>query len=79
MIDQHDWLIGGDCNTIRSLEERNDIDNFDLQAAIDFNVVMDVLNELDIVGGSFTWSNQSTTNPIYSRIDRMFVSDGWLR
>lgn len=77
-IGQQDWLIVGNFITIRSPKERDGISSFDLQATTDFNLAVDGLNELDIVGGGFTWSNQSTINSIHPKIDIMFANDKWL-
>lgn len=56
-MDQSEWLIGGDFNEIRKLDEHKGRAMFDQLGARDFDEVVSGLIELDVVGGKYMWRN----------------------
>jgi hypothetical protein len=69
------WLITGDFNLVRSVEDKNNgIVSSHLMSI--FNAALHSLgvDELPLSGCKFTWTN-GQPNPIMSRIDRAFVNN----
>jgi exonuclease III len=75
--DEEDWLICGDFNFIRSIDNRNkpggDVDDMLL-----FNDLIrsQNLTEIPIKGRSFTWSNMQL-DPLLEQLDWFFTSLHW--
>lgn len=74
------WLLIGDFNAVRRLNERSNHDNFDHTAAASFNsCIEDIdIDDLPAKGFWFSWSNRSGgMGLIKSRIDRAMVNHVW--
>lgn len=71
------WLILGDFNFYRSLENRNK-NGGNLQDTLVFNDMIDYLGlvELPLKGRGFTWSNMQT-DPLLEQLDWFFTSENW--
>lgn len=77
MPDLVDWLIVGDFNLYRNLEDRNK-PGPDVQEMLLFNEAICKLGliELPLKGERFTWSNKQLC-PLLERLDWFFTSFGW--
>ena len=75
--DEH-WLLLGDFNFIRSLDNRNQPGG-DINDIFLFNEVIGHLGllELPIKGRSFTWSNMQQT-PLLEQLDWFFTTSDWI-
>jgi len=75
------WCLCGDFNAIRNRSERKRVKERGVQASElnDFNSFIDsnLLMELPIVGKNFMWFKNDGS--VKSRIDRVLVSEDWLR
>ncbi|KAH7845047.1 hypothetical protein Vadar_034581 [Vaccinium darrowii] len=74
------WLLMGDFNAVRRLNERSNPDNFDYTTAASFNsCIADIeIDDLPAKGFWFSWSNRSGgMGLIKSRIDRAMVNHVW--
>jgi exonuclease III len=72
------WIVGGDYNLIRSLEEKKGGSRRLDQDSIDFNSLIDNLNLIDLeaINGTFTWTNRRTgSHQIACKLDRFLISD----
>lgn len=78
-IGDHPWLIGGDFNTIASLEEYIGRAAQDQHSMDDFNDCMADcdLSELPISGGFFTWMGVRSGGRVWKRLDRLLVNEQW--
>nr|XP_009763385.1 PREDICTED: uncharacterized protein LOC104215309 [Nicotiana sylvestris]XP_016465127.1 PREDICTED: uncharacterized protein LOC107788003 [Nicotiana tabacum] len=70
------WIIMGDFNAIRDIEDRVNGIVVQENEIKDFRSLMEDcrLNELGTVGRSYTWTNSH----VYSRIDRAIVNAHWM-
>jgi hypothetical protein len=72
------WIVGGDYNLIRSLEEKKGGSRRLDQDSNDFNSLIDNLNLIDLeaINGIFTWTNRRTrSHQITCKLDRFLISD----
>jgi exonuclease III len=72
------WIIGGDYNLIRTLEEKKGGSRRLDQDTNDFNSLIDKLNLIDLepTNGIFTWTNRRTgSHQIACKLDRFLISD----
>ena len=77
-VKEDPWIIGGDFNMIRSLEEKKGGVRTISAATNLFNEFIEELNLVDIgtTNGMFTWQNKRTGDrQIASRLDRFLVSE----
>lgn len=72
-----DWLIVGDFNLIRSLENMNKPEG-NISEIMQFNAVISNLGLVDIPlkGRKYTWSNMQD-DPLLERLDWFFTSASW--
>jgi endonuclease/exonuclease/phosphatase family metal-dependent hydrolase len=72
-----DWLIIGDFNLYRNLEDRNN-PGADYNEMLLFNEAISMLGlvELPLKGKCFTWTNKQLS-PILERLDWFFTSTSW--
>lgn len=72
-----DWLILGDFNLIRKLEDRNKPGG-DLSEMFRFNAAISCLgiNEIVLQGRKFTWSNMQPSL-LLEKLDWVFTSNNW--
>lgn len=72
-----DWIILGDFNLIRKLEDRNKPGG-DLNDIFRFNAAISLLgvNEIVLQGRKYTWSNMQPS-PLLEKIDWVFTSNSW--
>ena len=72
------WLLVGDFNFIRSLDNRN-LPGGDLNDIFIFNEIIAHLGllELPLKGRSYTWSNMQD-NPLLEQLDWFFTSVDWI-
>ena len=72
------WLLLGDFNFIRSLDNRN-LPRGDLNDIFIFNEIIAHLGllELPLKGRSYTWSNMQD-NPLLEQLDWFFTSADWI-
>ncbi|XP_012832647.1 PREDICTED: uncharacterized protein LOC105953522 [Erythranthe guttata] len=71
------WILGGDFNVIKTLEEKKGGSNTHFLGMQEFNefLVAAGLTDAGFVGNMFTWSNnQRGRNCIWQRIDRMLLN-----
>lgn len=76
--DDEDWMVMGDFNLYRSLEDRN-------RAGGNMNDIMifnDIINNLELQeiplkGRNYTWSNMQE-DPLLEQLDWCFTSSGWI-
>jgi len=75
--DNDNWILIGDFNFYRSLENRNRAGG-NFQDTQIFNEVIDHLGlvELPLKGRAFTWSNMQS-NPLLEQLDWFFTSVNW--
>lgn len=73
-----DWLIVGDFNLYRNLEDRN-IPGADYAEMLLFNYAISFLGlvELPLKGRRFTWTNKQLS-PLLERLDWFFTSPSWM-
>ncbi|KAL2251999.1 UNVERIFIED_CONTAM: hypothetical protein Sindi_2322200 [Sesamum indicum] len=75
------WLVGGDFNAVRDLNEVCGISG-DIRIAMeDFNTGIQEagLIPMPIQGEQYTWHNCSTTaRSLWKRLDRLLINDRWL-
>jgi exonuclease III len=72
------WIVGGDFNLIRSLEEKKGGSRCLDQDSSDFNSLIDNLNLIDLeaINGNYTWTNRRTgSHQIACKLDRFLISD----
>ena len=76
--DGDNWLLLGDFNFIRSLENRNRPGG-DLNDIFLFNEIIGHLGilELPLKGRAFTWSNMQD-EPLLEQLDWLFTSSSWI-
>lgn len=77
MPDSIDWLVLGDFNLIRSLENRNKPGG-NISEIFLFNEAISYLglNEIPLQGRKFTWSNMQPP-PLLEKLDWIFSSASW--
>jgi hypothetical protein len=75
--EEENWLILGDFNFYRSLENRNK-NGGNFQDTLIFNDMIDYLGlvELPLKGRGFTWSNMQA-DPLLEQLDWFFTSVNW--
>ncbi|XP_028549943.1 uncharacterized protein LOC114579456 [Dendrobium catenatum] len=73
------WAIIGDFNCCRYANEKLGGSSLSQPALKDFNdfIFLNGLEDLNSVGGKFTWYNQQIDNPIHIKLDRVLVNDIW--
>lgn len=79
--DQHNWLLFGDFNMVLNSSEKEGGNSIDLNITSLFQNTINNWNLIDLgyYGQKYTWSNKKTTNShIKERLDRFFVSSGWI-
>lgn len=71
------WLLMGDFNLIYKEQDKNN-GRLNRRLMLRFRRAINHLeiNEIDLVGRKYTWSNQQET-PTLTRIDRMFCTPAW--
>jgi exonuclease III len=76
--DDLDWIVLGDFNLMRSPSNRNR-DGGNIQEMFMFNEAISALglNEVEIVGRKYTWSNQQSP-PLLEKIDWVFTNTAWI-
>ena len=74
------WVVLGDFNVSRSIEEILGGNRRTNQAIIDFNMFIDEaeLDDLRFVGSMYSWSNKQLENPILKKLDRVLVNQDWI-
>jgi len=77
MPDSVDWMILGDFNLMRSLEDRNKPGG-SMSEILMFNDAISHLglNEIPLQGKKFTWSNMQPS-PLLEKIDWVFTNANW--
>lgn len=77
MLDDQDWIIVGDFNLMRTLDDRNRPGG-DLSEMMLFNEAISALGiiEVPLRGKRFTWSNKQHP-PLLERLDWFFTSVSW--
>src|SRR3954471_1261013 len=72
------WMVLGDFNFIRSMENRN-LPGGDMNDMFIFNEIIGHLGllELPLKGRRFTWSNMQD-NPLLEQLDWFFTSSNWI-
>lgn len=72
------FMLGGDFNIIRHAFESNKGIRHSKWSNL-FNGIIEhwALQELDLSGRSFTWSNNQE-DPLFEKLDRILVSSGWI-
>jgi len=72
-----DWIILGDFNLIRKIEDRNKPGG-DLNEIFRFNEAISHLglNEVSLQGRRYTWSNMQPS-PLLQKLDWIFTSNSW--
>ncbi|GKV02389.1 hypothetical protein SLEP1_g14827 [Rubroshorea leprosula] len=76
------WILGGDFNEVRYLQERSDwIQN--MRFSKDSILFNDRLNEVELsdlpaFGPKFTWSNKRIEGLIVKKLDRLLVNNTWV-
>ena len=77
MPDEVNWLLIGDFNLIRSLDDRNRPGG-DVNEIFLFNEAISSLGivELPLQGQRFTWTNKQHP-PLLERLDWFFTSNSW--
>lgn len=75
--DEENWLILGDFNFYRSVENRNRAGG-NIQDMLIFNDMIDFLGlvEIPLKGRGFTWSNMQE-DPLLEQLDWFFTSVNW--
>ncbi|CAI9099386.1 OLC1v1036200C1 [Oldenlandia corymbosa var. corymbosa] len=73
------WMIGGDFNVIRSLDEYSGHLVQDPQAMTDFNECIQecALLEIPAIVEEFTWGGTRHTGWVSKRLDRVLISQEW--
>jgi exonuclease III len=78
-LTQHNrWIVGGDFNIIRSLEEKKGGSRRLDQESSDFNGLIDDLHLIDLEAGNdtYTWTNRRTgIHQIACKLDRFLISE----
>lgn len=71
------WVLLGDFNMIRSLDERSN-NNFGAHLAAAFNNTIRALTmqEIPLSDHRFTWSNKQQ-NPVLAKLDRFLINNAW--
>ena len=72
-----DWIVMGDFNLIRSLEDRNKSGG-NISEILMFNEAISLLGiqEVPLQGKRFTWSNMQPS-PLLEKLDWIFISASW--
>lgn len=73
-----DWLLIGDFNKIRHLDERDGHESFDRVGVDEFESAIVCFTELEAIGGNFTWTNGVGPHHTRSRLDRALGNQGWI-
>lgn len=76
------WLILDDFNCIGRRDERIGSDEVNADAMVNFNTCLEEMdmNEYPVTGCFFIWDNlRDKEDRIYSKIDRCFVNEKWLK
>jgi endonuclease/exonuclease/phosphatase family metal-dependent hydrolase len=78
MLVDTDWLVIGDFNLIRKLEDRNK-PRGNMREMLDFNAAINRqgLEELRLNGARFTWTNKQQS-PLLERLDWFFALTTWM-
>ncbi|KAH7845111.1 hypothetical protein Vadar_030941 [Vaccinium darrowii] len=74
------WILLGNFNAVRRVNERSTIDNFDFNAATDFNSCIEDIEVDDIPAKGFWFSCSNRSGGMgqnKSRIDRVMVNQVW--
>jgi hypothetical protein len=76
--DNENWLLVGDFNFIRSVDNRNK-PGADMNDTFIYNEIIIFLGrlELPLKGGNFTWSNMQD-QPLMQQIDWFFTGYQWI-
>jgi hypothetical protein len=76
-LDDDNWLVVGDFNLLRKLENRNRPGG-DVNEMLVFNEAISALGlvELPLYGKKFTWTNKQPS-PLLERLDWFFTSSSW--
>lgn len=76
--DDENWLLIGDFNLYRSIEDRNR-DGANMIDIMTFNEIINELGlqEIPLKGRNFTWSNMQE-NPLLQQLDWCFTSTNWI-
>jgi exonuclease III len=72
------WIVGGDYNLIRSLEEKKGGSICLDQDSSDFNSLIENLNLIDLeaINGNYTWTNRRIgSHKIACKLDHFLISD----
>jgi exonuclease III len=78
LTQHHKWIVGGDFNIIRSLEEKKGGSRRLDRDSDAFNNLIDDLRLIDLeaINGTHTWTNRRTgTHQIACKLDRFLVSE----
>ena len=78
LTQHHKWIVGGDFNIIRSLEEKKGGSRRLDRDSDAFNNLIDDLSlvDLEAINGTHTWTNRRTgTHQIACKLDRFLVSE----
>ncbi len=72
------WVAMGDFNTLLSLYDKNGTPS-SIPVILQFRAVINEIGLLDLplLNRAYTWSN-GRRHPILERLDRAFISQGWL-
>lgn len=78
ILDDENWLLIGDFNLYRSIEDRNR-DGANMNDIMLFNEIISEqrLQEIPLKGRNFTWSNMHEV-PLLQQIDWCFTSTNWI-
>ncbi|XP_073049686.1 uncharacterized protein [Primulina eburnea] len=72
------WCIGGDFNVVRNLNEKMNSNSLTPSMYCFDNLIQELeLYDPPLLNAKFTWSN-FRINPICCRLDRFFVTRGWM-
>ncbi|XP_058756104.1 uncharacterized protein LOC131629335 [Vicia villosa] len=75
------WCVIGDYNNVLTVQDRIGGNLVTENEYEDLHNMMNItgLREMDSSGDFFTWFNNQSRNPIYSRIDRILVNVDWFQ
>ncbi|XP_058768939.1 uncharacterized protein LOC131642737 [Vicia villosa] len=78
---QDPWIVIGDFNNVLKSIDRVGGNHVHENEYIDLTTLMQRIGlfEANTRGSYYTWTNKSTSNPIYSRIDRMIGNSDWFQ
>lgn len=75
------WAVGGDFNSILSLDEYAGASTPDLSSISDFNGFLSQsdFQEISTTGGLFTWTGVRRTGRVWKKLDRLLFNSEWLQ